>query len=36
MDGSCNPYLAMAVVLASGLDGIENKLDPGPHNDDNL
>lgn len=28
-DPSCNPYLAMAVMLASGLDGIKNKLDPG-------
>jgi glutamine synthetase len=36
VDGSCNPYLAMAVILAAGLDGIENELDPGPHNDDNL
>src|SRR3989442_9902591 len=36
VDGSCNPYLAMAVILAAGLDGIEHKLDPGPHNDDNL
>ncbi|MFZ2629676.1 MAG: type III glutamate--ammonia ligase [Rugosibacter sp.] len=32
-DGSCNPYLATAVVIAAGLDGIENGLDPGkPHN----
>lgn len=32
-DGSCNPYLATAAVIAAGLDGIENKLDPGkPHN----
>ncbi len=29
-DPSCNPYLAMAVMLAAGLDGIENELDPGP------
>jgi glutamine synthetase len=26
---SCNPYLAIAVILAAGLDGIENKIDPG-------
>ena len=26
---SSNPYLAMAAVLAAGLDGIENKIDPG-------
>jgi glutamine synthetase len=28
-DPACNPYLAIAVMLASGLDGIENKIDPG-------
>jgi len=26
---SANPYLVMAAVLAAGLDGIENKIDPG-------
>lgn len=26
VDCACNPYLGMAVILASGLDGIENKL----------
>jgi glutamine synthetase len=32
-DGSCNPYLATAAVIAAGLDGIDRKLDPGaPHN----
>ena len=25
-----NPYLGFAAMLAAGLDGIENKLDPGP------
>ncbi|MEQ8496103.1 MAG: type III glutamate--ammonia ligase, partial [Gammaproteobacteria bacterium] len=29
MDGSTNPYLAQAAVLAAGLDGIDNKRDPG-------
>jgi glutamine synthetase len=29
IDGSCNPYLAATVLLAAGIDGIENKLDPG-------
>jgi glutamine synthetase len=29
-DPSCNPYLALAVMLASGLDGVERNLDPGP------
>jgi glutamine synthetase len=28
-DPSCNPYLAFAVMLASGLDGIDRKSDPG-------
>jgi glutamine synthetase len=28
-DGSANPYLALAVALAAGLDGIEKELDPG-------
>ena len=26
---SCNPYLAFAAMLMAGLDGIENKIDPG-------
>ena len=29
-DPSCNPYLALAVMLRSGLDGIEKQVDPGP------
>jgi glutamine synthetase len=29
-DGSANPYLALAVTLAAGLDGIDRDLDPGP------
>ena len=29
VDGSCNPYLGAAVMLAAGLDGIERGLDPG-------
>ena len=29
-DPSCNPYLALAVMLRAGLDGIEQQLDPGP------
>ena len=35
-DGAANPYLVMAVMLAAGLDGIDNKIDPGKRNDDNL
>ena len=29
MDGSTNPYLSQAGVLAAGLDGIKNKRNPG-------
>jgi glutamine synthetase len=29
-DPSCNPYLALAVMLRAGLDGIEHELNPGP------
>ncbi|RMF71211.1 MAG: type I glutamate--ammonia ligase [Acidobacteria bacterium] len=29
-DPSCNPYLAFAVMLAAGLHGIEDRIDPGP------
>jgi glutamine synthetase len=29
-DPSCNPYLALAVMLRAGLDGIEKEADPGP------
>jgi glutamine synthetase len=36
IDGSSNPYLAAAAVLASGLDGIEKKLDAGDPNSENL
>ena len=33
VDGSCNPYLAAAAILAAGLDGIENGIDPGDPTD---
>ena len=29
LDGSTNPYLAQAGILAAGLEGIEQKRDPG-------
>jgi glutamine synthetase len=29
-DPAANPYLALAVMLAAGLDGVEQGLDPGP------
>ncbi len=28
-DPACNPYLAFAAMLMAGLDGIENKINPG-------
>jgi len=35
-DPTCNPYLALAAVLAAGLDGIENKIQPPPSIDKNI
>ena len=35
-DPSCNPYLAIGLMLCAGLDGIENKIDPGPAMNCNL
>ena len=28
-DASCNPYLAFAAMLMAGLDGVQNRIDPG-------
>ena len=28
-DPSCNPYLAFSAMLLAGLDGIQNRIDPG-------
>jgi len=36
IDGSANPYLAAAAILAAGLDGIEKGLDAGEPNSENL
>jgi glutamine synthetase len=36
IDGAANPYLAATAILAAGLDGIENELDPGEPNMSNL
>lgn len=35
-DGAVNPYLAAALALAAGLEGIRNRIDPGEPNEDNL
>jgi glutamine synthetase len=35
-DPAANPYLAMAVTLKAGLDGIKNKIDPGEQTTDNI
>jgi glutamine synthetase len=35
-DSSCNPYLATAVALAAGLDGVAKQLDPGEPQNLNL
>lgn len=36
VDPSANPYMAMAVLLASGLDGVKNKLTPPTSVDRNI
>jgi glutamine synthetase len=35
-DPSCNPYLAFSALLMAGLDGIQNKIDPGEALDKDL
>ena len=35
-DSACNPYLAAALVLAAGLEGVREKLDPGEPHHENL
>jgi glutamine synthetase len=35
-DGSCNPYLATAAVIAAGLDGVKRELHPGAGHANNL
>jgi glutamine synthetase len=35
-DPSCNPYLALAVMLKAGLDGIQNKIQPPSPVDKNI
>jgi glutamine synthetase len=29
-DPACNPYLALALMLRAGVDGIDRRIDPGP------
>jgi glutamine synthetase len=35
-DASCNPYLAFTAILMAGIDGIQNKIDPGDPLDKDL
>ncbi len=35
-DPACNPYLAFAVILAAGLDGVRRQLQPPPETVENL
>ena len=35
-DPAANPYLAFAALMMAGLDGIKNKIDPGPASDKDL
>ena len=35
-DAACNPYLAFSVMLAAGLRGIQDQLDPCPSADEDL
>ncbi|MDF2523394.1 MAG: glutamine synthetase, type [Clostridiales bacterium] len=35
-DPACNPYLALTAILAAGLDGIENKIQPPAPTDKNI
>jgi glutamine synthetase len=35
-DPSANPYLAFAALMMAGIDGIKNKIDPGPSSDKDL
>jgi len=36
VDMSCNPYLAAALMLAAGLEGIREGLDPGKPHGENM
>ena len=34
-DGAANPYLLPAAIIAAGLNGIDNKIDPGDRAENN-
>jgi glutamine synthetase len=36
VSAGCNPYLALAAYVAAGMDGIENRIDPGEPNLGNM
>lgn len=36
VDSSVNPYLAAALLISAGLDGIKNEISPGQHYTENL
>jgi glutamine synthetase len=36
VSAGCNPYLALAAYVAAGMDGINNKIDPGDPNLGNM
>ena len=36
VSAGCNPYLALAAYVAAGMDGVENKIDPGDPNLGNM
>ena len=35
-DGSANPYLLQAAIIAAGLDGVAQRRDPGRRRDNNM
>jgi glutamine synthetase len=35
-DSACNPYLGMAMMIAAGLEGVKEKVDPGEPHTENL
>ncbi|MBM3510463.1 MAG: type III glutamate--ammonia ligase [Alphaproteobacteria bacterium] len=35
-DSACNPYLGLAMAIAAGLEGVEQRLDPGDPHTENM